>query len=183
MQIRPVHLCCYSLCLVVGWLCGNHIRPSIPEAYYHIITEQARRFNLEPKLVESVILTESSGKTNLVSPKGAMGLMQLMPATAAQLCQKLQLEPFSSERLLNPEINIILGCYYLSRLCQKFPEELPLALAAYNTGPARVERWRRANAGASPLDLIYLQASQETKKFVTRVLRRYYWPKFPKECS
>ena len=93
-----------------------------------LVSEAATRENLQPELLRSVVQQESGFRPCVVSPKGAMGLMQLMPATAAQLGIK---EPFS------PKDNIQGGAHLLKQLLGIY--DLPTALAAYNAGSARVD--------------------------------------------
>lgn len=101
------------------------------EALNAIVTEKAFKYNLDPKLISAVIKAESNWNTHAVSPKGARGLMQLMPSTAAEL------GVFNS---FDPEDNIDGGTRYLRHLLERFNGDLSLALAAYNAGPARVEK-------------------------------------------
>jgi soluble lytic murein transglycosylase-like protein len=96
-----------------------------------IIQEASRRYNLPSSLVKAVIRVESNFNPAATSSKGAQGLMQLIPETAAQL------------RVSNPydiRQNIWAGTRYLGMLLQKFNNRLHLALAAYNAGPQRVEK-------------------------------------------
>ena len=118
------------------------------------IQEAALVFRLPGPLIEALIKVESNFIPWAVSPKGAMGLMQLMPGTAEFLGVK---EPFS------PRENILGGTRYLRHLLDLFNGSLPLALAAYNAGYQRV-----ISAGYQ------VPAIKETQDFVTQVLGRYY---------
>ena len=93
-----------------------------------LIEGAARRQDLQPELLRSMVNQESGARPCAVSPKGAMGLMQLMPATAAQLGVK---DPF------DPRENLNAGAWFLKQLLTIY-DDLPLALGAYNAGPARV---------------------------------------------
>lgn len=96
-------------------------------------------------LVAQVIAHESGGQAAAVSPKGARGLMQLMPATAREMAEQLDL-PYSEQRLTrDPAYNQRLGTRYLSSLVKRYDGVTALALAAYNAGPGRVDDWLRTH--------------------------------------
>ena len=117
-----------------------------------IISSASRNFSVDPDLVRAVIQAESNFNPQAVSPKGAMGLMQLMPATAREMAVT---DPF------DPEENIQGGVRYLSELLRLLNHKLPLALAAYNAGPTKV----LARNEIPPIE--------ETRDYVQRVLRNY----------
>ncbi len=114
----------------------------------HII-RLARRYNVDPGLIWAVIQVESNWSRWAVSPKGAMGLMQIMPTTAQNLSLKNPFDPYE---------NIEAGVRYLRKLYDEFGR-WDLALAAYNAGPERVRRQR----GVPPI--------RETRLYVKKVLR------------
>lgn len=97
-----------------------------------LIEAHAQHHGLQPDLVRAVIQVESGFNPFAVSPKGAMGLMQLMPATASELGV---VNPFE------PEQNIRGGVAYLKQLLERFDNKVELALAAYNAGPGAVDRY------------------------------------------
>jgi len=120
-----------------------------------LIEQAAQRHGLAPELVHSVIAAESSYNPAAVSPKGALGLMQLMPETARELNVA---QPF------DPAQNIEGGSLYLRRMMERyagFKNQLPRALAAYNAGPGKVDLY----GGLPPY--------RETTEFVSRVLARF----------
>ncbi len=120
--------------------------------YDRIIRDKSLKYNIEPSVIKAVITVESDWNPKAVSKRGAVGLMQLMPSTARDM---LINDPF------DPEENIEGGVRYLRRLLNRFNGELSLALAAYNAGPARVEK-----SGGIP-------SIPETEKFVIKVISRY----------
>jgi hypothetical protein len=116
------------------------------------IVEVATRYGVEPKLVAAVVAVESQFNVRAVSRKGAEGLMQLMPETAAGL---------DVQDSFDPRDNIDGGVRHLKRLMARFHNDVPLALAAYNAGEQAVINHR----GIPPY--------RETRQYVVRVLRRY----------
>ena len=111
--------------------------PSAPgqgQRFEPIVQEHAARHALRPELVRAVIQVESGFNPLARSPKGAMGLMQLMPAPAAQL---------GVDNPFDPEQNIRGGTAYLRQLLDRFDGDEELALAAYNAGPGAVDRYGR----------------------------------------
>ena len=100
--------------------------------YDDLVVKHAQANSLRPDLVRAVVQVESGYNPGAVSPKGAMGLMQLMPATASQLGVRA---PF------DPEENIRGGTIYLRQLLDRFKGNEELALAAYNAGPMAVDRY------------------------------------------
>lgn len=109
-------------------------------------------FDIDSDLLASIVRAESDGHTHAVSRAGAQGLMQLMPGTAAQLGVRNSFAPAQ---------NIDGGAAYLDTLLIRYHDNLPLALAAYNAGPAAVARWH----GIPPYP--------ETRAYVARVIREY----------
>ncbi len=122
------------------------------ETFDAIASEKASKYNLDPDLVRAVIKAESNWNPHAISPKGARGLMQLMPSTANEL---------GVYNSFDPEDNIDGGTRYLKQLLQKFNGDLSLALAAYNAGPARVEKNKS------------IPAIPETVQYVRRVMSLY----------
>ena len=96
-----------------------------------LIDDAAKREDLKPGLLRAVVQKESAGRPCAVSPKGAQGLMQIMPATAADLNLS---DPF------DPKQNIDAGARFLKQLLTKYSGDLSLALGAYNAGAGRVDK-------------------------------------------
>ena len=99
-----------------------------------------RKYKIDPMLIFSVITVESSLNKNAVSPMGARGLMQLLPATAKSISEEMGLAYNGHKTLNDVRTNINLGTYYLSKLSEKYNKNMKLYLAAYNYGPEQVDR-------------------------------------------
>jgi hypothetical protein len=126
--------------------------PSVePAAIHDLIENTARKHGVDPKLVHSVVRVESNYEQKAISPKGALGLMQLIPATAAR---------FGVENPFDPSQNLDGGVRYLKFLTERFQGNLQLALAAYNAGEGAVDR----HGGIPPY--------RETQEYVTKITRR-----------
>src|SRR6266850_1881725 len=97
-----------------------------------VVSAASKRNNIDPDLVNSLILAESGFDPNAVSPKGARGLMQLMPQTAARM---------GVQNAMDPAANVEGGTRYLGELLSRYHNDLSRALAAYNAGPDRVEQY------------------------------------------
>ena len=129
----------------------------------------------EPALVLGIIRQESSFDGATVSPVGARGLMQLMPATANLVARKLHLAASIPALVLDPAYNMRLGTAYLHDLLAQYGGAPMLAVAAYNAGPARVDEWLATNGDprtpeVDVLDWIELIPFGETRNYVQRVI-------------
>lgn len=104
------------------------------------IAAAAKESGLEPSLVASVALQESAFNPIAVSSAGARGLLQVMPAVGAELAARLGIKSYDERLLFDPTVNLRLGCAHLKDYARRFGS-VETALAAYNGGPSRVERW------------------------------------------
>jgi soluble lytic murein transglycosylase-like protein len=127
-------------------------QPTLPaRPARELVDAAAKKNGLPPSFVHSVVAAESGYKVDAVSPKGAVGLMQLMPATA----KTYRVDP------LDPAQNVEAGAAYLRELLIKYDGDARRALAAYNAGPGAVSKYN----GVPPY--------AETQTYIERVLRRY----------
>lgn len=110
------------------------------KAVRHLLREAAREHGLDYELLQALIATESGFDADAVSPKGAVGLMQVMPATARGYGLADARRWPVARQLIDARTNIQVGSRHLRRLLDKFPERLDLALAAYNAGLRTVRR-------------------------------------------
>ena len=98
-------------------------------------------YEVDPLLIEAVMKRESNLNPNAVSGKGAVGLMQIMPKTAREIADILEIPNYSEDMLKDPQVNIMFGAYYLARLLSYYNGNLILTLAAYNAGMGNVDKW------------------------------------------
>jgi Transglycosylase SLT domain len=127
-------------------------RSQLPSDLNEVVKTASGTYHLDPDLVTSVIRAESGFNVRAVSPKGAQGLMQLMPQTASNL---------GVQNAFDPKANVEGGTRYLRELLERYDFDLIKALAAYNAGPQRVEQY----GGVPPY--------YETKAYVARVVRDF----------
>ncbi len=130
---------------------------------------------MDRALILSLIRQESIFDAAARSPAGALGLMQIMPATGAETARKIGISHSQDRLTSDPSHNIKIGSYYLNQLLQRYDGSYPLAIAAYNAGPGRVNRW--LNLFGDPrkgevdmTDWIELIPIYETRNYVQRVM-------------
>lgn len=147
---------------------------------YPVITDQLRGINnVEWALIHGLIRQESLFDNNARSPVGARGLMQLMPATAKETARKLGLNHRTDWLTSRPSHNIKLGSTYLNQMLNRYGGSYPMAIAAYNAGPGRVDKWIRTFGDPRTgkidwIDWIELIPIYETRNYVQRVLESTY---------
>ena len=133
-----------------------------PFKYQDLISKYAQSYNLDEGLVASIIFCESRFNKNAKSNKGALGLMQIMPSTAAGFYKEER--SFSSEMLFDPEFNIQIGSTFLRYLFDKYQDEV-VVLACYNAGETAVRLWMGNNKSLEKTQIKY----KETLNYVEKV--------------
>ncbi len=149
------------------------VRQLFPLHYRDIISQQAAERDVDPFLIAAIINVESRWKPNAISPKGANGLMQLMPATADWAASKTGNAGTTRDQLLKPEVNIELGTWYIADLLKQFDNNLAVALAAYNGGRGNVRNWLDTGIWDGSVGHIDRIPFGETRRYVQKVLRHY----------
>ena len=147
---------------------------AFPLGYQNIIQSVVPQ-HVDPFLISGLIREESLYSTRVVSPVGAVGLMQLMPATAKRVAERLYLSDsgFIRDRLYDPHYNIQLGSHYLGQLLNEFEGNIIYSVAAYNAGPQAVRRWMVKYAHRPSDEFVELIGYRETRGYVKRVVGSY----------
>ena len=148
--------------LVSGYDTGlkkDHL-DSLPEQIIH----ESKKYGYDPLFLAAVIITESSFNNWARSNKGALGLMQIRPATGKELAGEARIQWEGKPTLFDPKINIALGAFYLNKLVLRF-DDLGLALEAYNHGPSKLNR--------------YLRKGYRPKRYSRKVFLNYSWLRSP----
>ena len=146
----------------------NHLDYRFPIAYPDTFITHARRANIPVQWSLAIARQESAFMPDAKSGSGALGVMQLMPATAKQVAGKLGVSYANNGSLTEPGLNIRLGTNYLGEMLRRFDNNRILASAAYNAGPGRVNQWLNPNV---PFDVwIEIIPFLETRNYVQNVL-------------
>jgi soluble lytic murein transglycosylase len=148
-----------------------------PVSYTQEIKENAERYGQDPLLIAAIIRVESNYQANAVSPKGAVGIMQIMPDTAAWILRQEQFGSLTVEDAgRRADAGIRVGTWYVSELNRQFDDNLPAVLAAYNAGPYRVKQWLRDQTWNGTEETLQNIPYGETRHYVQRVM--YYYRKY-----
>ena len=135
-----------------------------PLSFPQLVKQFTTRNGIDPALVLSLMFAESAFDPKAFSPAGAIGLMQLMPATGVRLAQKEGIAVLSGQEYFQPQINIALGTRYLRDLSELFDHHLPPVVASYNAGEHRVINWWKAE-----------QHQQDVARFISNIPYKETW--------
>ena len=149
--------------------------------YDSLITQIASEHSLDPHLVKAVVWKESQFQADMIGKNNERGLMQVSEIAARDWAKSNSVTNFEPNQLFNPEINLEIGCWYLSKALQRWnsqPEPVPFALAEYNAGKSRVDRWIRValQRNKQPLSAEAFEDSIDfpsTAHYVRTILARY----------
>jgi soluble lytic murein transglycosylase len=141
-----------------------------PTPYEPLVVQFAARRKLRPAVMYSIMKAESAFMHDARSPVGALGLMQLMPATAAETARHIGLAYRDPNSLYDPRTNITLGSAYLKRMLDRYDGNLAMAAAAYNAGPGRVRAWQPARGCVDADAWVELVPFRETRRYVRQAL-------------
>lgn len=148
---------------------------ALPKAYYPVVRRLDSNGDIDPMLVWSIMRNESTFKPRVISPAGAVGLMQLMPTTANLMAHDLGEGKVSVTDLYRPATNIAYGITYLDKLAGLFPGNAVAVIASYNAGEQAVGRWLENGSYDDIEEWIEEIPYLETNLYVKKVLTTYWW--------
>lgn len=149
-----------------------------PIYYPEYIYKYSHDYNLNPYLVAAVIKTESNYNPKAQSVKNAYGLMQITSDTGEWAAKEMKLNNYETEKLLEPEFNISMGCWYIDNLKKEFNNNIDLVLAAYNGGRGNVEKWLVDSTHSKDGKNLHYIPFKETDKYIKKVKVSYNIYKF-----
>jgi soluble lytic murein transglycosylase len=145
-----------------------------PQGYWESIVTYAGKYHQDPYFIAAIIKEESQFRTEALSPAGARGLMQVMPATGEWVARVNSIAGFDREKLFESDMAINIGTWYVSQLMKRFKNDPLLVAAAYNAGPEAVQGWIAKNGYQGARDqFVELIPYAETRGYVKKVLRNY----------
>ncbi len=144
-----------------------------PLTFLDRIRQAADGHPVNPLLVAAVAREESSFNPNAVSRVGALGLLQVMPETGIWVADQIGIPSFTPRLLMDPEINLRIGSWYLAHLSRQCGGDVICVAASYNAGPDAVDRWRRDFGNRPPDEFVERIPFAETRFFVKRVTASY----------
>jgi soluble lytic murein transglycosylase len=152
----------FTLCIgVLRLMCVFY-----PNSYKLQVSEYSRKYDISPELVYGVIRAESKFDARAVSDKGAIGLMQIMESTGSWAAEKIGMGDVD---LFQPDVNIEIGCFYISYLLDKYDGNTRCAIAAYNAGQTNVDRWLKNKDYSKDGKNLLKIPFAETEKYVEKV--------------
>lgn len=167
----------YNTDLVGRWM--------YPIKYEKDIQVSATNYKIDPFLIAAVIRVESNYKPELLSKKGAVGLMQIMPDTALWIVEQAEFSHLTKDRLGKPDVNIEVGSWYIQSLTSEFHnllqksskiDRIAIIAAAYNAGPGNVSKWMNDAVWDGKFESLKKIPFGETRHYVQRVV--YYYKKY-----
>lgn len=172
-----------SIVLARDMISSMNVKPPFISAAYKLaypmywveeINLAGKKFNLDPLLIMSLIREESYFNEEAKSASNAIGLMQLMPSTANYIISKFSINIPTTNDLMNPKVNMFLGCTYLKYLEERFDNNNLYVIAAYNGGEGSVNKWIKNNSNMDNDEFIENIPFDETRNYVKKIFRSYH---------
>lgn len=149
------------------------LRLLFPYPFSGIVHTASAHYDVDPLLLVAIMRTESRFDVQAVSPRGARGLMQIMPDTAEWAAEQIPLPGFHMEQIHDPRTNITIAAWYVDFLLELFQGRVLASVAAYNAGPGTVKRWLDEGTWTGSLGDIDQIPYPETRQYVQRVADAY----------
>jgi soluble lytic murein transglycosylase-like protein len=146
-----------------------------PYGFKEYIDKYSGEFNVDPLFVLAVIREESRFQPDAGSYAGALGLMQIIPKTGKGIASQLGISKFSNQMLLDPEVSIRMGSYYLSRQLESFNQNKYYACGAYNGGPGSMSKWISSWGDKDIDEFIEYVSYDETRNYIKKVMGSYFF--------
>ncbi len=146
-----------------------------PYGFKEYIDKYSGQFNIDPLFVLAVIREESRFQPEAGSYAGALGLMQIIPKTGKGIASQLGISNFDNQMLLDPEISIKMGSYYLSRQLESFSQNKYYACGAYNGGPGSMSKWISSWGDKDIDEFIEYISYDETRNYIKKVMGSYFF--------
>lgn len=161
-----------------------------PIKYEKDIQVSAANYKVDPLFIAAIIRVESNYKPEMLSKKGAIGLMQIMPDTAQWIVEQAEFSHLTKDRLNNPDVNIEVGSWYIHSLTSEFRsllqqgskmDRIAIIAASYNAGPGNVAKWVSESVWNGKFDSLNQIPFGETRHYVQRIV--YYYKKYERYYS
>jgi soluble lytic murein transglycosylase len=146
-----------------------------PQGFWESVLSYSRKYGQDPYFIASIIRAESQFLPEALSPAGARGLMQVMPATGEKVAQLINIRGFDPDRLFDADTAINIGTRYISTLMKRFKGDPILVAAAYNAGPEAVQTWISRNGYSREKSDVFVETIPyyETRGYVKKVFKNY----------
>lgn len=144
-----------------------------PKPYQEVVAEESSQQNIDENLIYAIIKAESKFSEEVISNRGARGLMQVMPETGDWIAQELNLEGYNKDHLLDASTNLKMGIWYYSYLVKQFKGNHVSAIAAYNGGETNVNKWIREGVWSGQEIDVQNIPFKETREYVLKVLMNH----------
>jgi len=146
-----------------------------PYGYKEIVKKYSSQYNLDPLFTLAVIKQESNFIPDAVSYAGAQGLMQIMPATGKGIASQVGISNYNINLLLDQDINIRMGTFYLRQMLNNFDQNMIYCLGAYNGGPGRMSDWISRQGNMDIDEFIESISYEQSREYIKKVMGNYYF--------
>lgn len=170
VKILTIMLLLVTIAEGLSYSYAYFLKKAYPTHYEEYIQEFSHKYGVEEALVLAIIKCESGFENEAVSRAGAVGLMQIMPATFEWLQTHVGDGTLEKEQLIDPRTNIEYGAYFLSILMERYASDVAI-ISAYNAGPGNIDRWLRDERYSEDGRILKEIPYQETRAYVEKVLR------------